>query len=76
MEKVKFLLLLDEIVEAEPGTLKESDELLEIEGWDSMAVMGLIAMVDEKFGITMVPEKIAKSKTVADIISLLNGHIK
>ena len=67
---------MDEIVEAEPGTLKESDELLNIEGWDSLAIMGLIAMVDEKFGIALVPEKIASSKTVADIIALLDGQIK
>ena len=75
MEKKEFLLLLDEIVEAEPGTINESDFLSDIDGWDSMAVMGLIAAVDELFGLSLVPEKIAQSKTVTDIVALLDGQI-
>jgi acyl carrier protein len=75
MHKSTFLRLLDEIVEAAPGTIQETDPLSEVDGWDSMAVMGLIAVVDEKFGITLVPEKIAASKTVKDILALLNGQL-
>jgi acyl carrier protein len=76
MNKNEFLLLLDDIVETEQGTITETDVLGELEGWDSMAVMGLIAMVDEKFGMALVPEEIAASRTVADIITLINGHIR
>lgn len=76
MQKSDFLMLLDEIIEAVPGTIQETDLLSEVEGWDSMAVMGLIAVVDEKFGITLVPEKIAASKTVGDILALMNGQLK
>jgi acyl carrier protein len=76
MNKQEFLVLLDEIVEVEPGTIKESDVLKGVEGWDSMAVMGLIAMADEKFGVALAPEKIAASITVADIVTLLDGQIR
>jgi acyl carrier protein len=76
MDKSEFLMLLDEIIEAAPGTLKETDLLADVDGWDSLAVMGLIAVVDETFGITLVPEKIAGSKTVADIVALLDGQIE
>jgi acyl carrier protein len=75
MNKHEFLLLVDDIVEAEQGTIAETDVLQELEGWDSMAVMGLIAAVDEKFGVTLAPEKIAASRTVADIVTLLDGQI-
>ncbi|MDA8139142.1 MAG: acyl carrier protein [Desulfobacteraceae bacterium] len=76
MHKSEFLMLLDEIIEAAPGTIQETDLLSDVDGWDSMAVMGLIAVVDETFGIMLVPEKIAASKTVRDILSLLNGQLE
>lgn len=70
-----FLMLLDEIVEAESGTIKSDDTLADIDGWDSMAVLGFIAMLDEKLGLIMAPEKIAAAVTVMDLIDLVNKGI-
>jgi acyl carrier protein len=46
-----------------------------MEGWDSLAVVSLIAMVDEQAGLTLAPKEIAKAATVADLIGLLGGKI-
>lgn len=75
MDKNEFLLMLDDIVEAEPGTIKDSDELEDVEGWDSMAMLGFIAMLDEKFGLIVPPEKIADAIVVSDLMALLDGNI-
>jgi acyl carrier protein len=75
MEKKEFLLILDEIVEAEPGTIKGTDVLAETDGWDSMAMLGFIAMLDEKFGLIVPPEKIADAIVVSDLMALLDGNI-
>ena len=41
-----------------------------------MALLGLIAIVDDRFGITIDLEKLASSKNVADILNLLDSQIK
>ena len=76
MTKREFLALLEEIVEEAPGTLTGSEKLREqLAGWDSLAVLSFIALVDEKFGTTVSPKAIAESETVNDLIELLHGKI-
>jgi len=75
MTKREFLSLFEEILEAAPGTLKGDDLLPGMEGWDSLAVVSLIAMVDEQFGITLSPKDIAKAGSVADLVGLLGDKI-
>jgi acyl carrier protein len=75
MEKNEFLLALDEILEAESGSIKETDILAEVDGWDSMAMLGFIAMLDEKLGLIVPPEKIADAVVVSDLMALLDGNI-
>jgi acyl carrier protein len=69
-----ILLSLDDLLELDPGTLKGSEELKDIEAWDSLAVMGFIAMVDEEFDVMVPPAQLSKCKTVADLISLVEDH--
>jgi acyl carrier protein len=68
--------MLEEIVEADPDTLTGEELIEDLEGWDSLAVVNFIALVDENFGITLSPEKIMNSKTVNELVSLLDGYIK
>lgn len=74
MSKKDFLLLLDELLETEPGTLT-GVEMLETLSWDSLAVVGLIALVDEQFDIALSPAKIGKCETVNDLIALLGDKV-
>lgn len=71
MTKREFLSLFEEILEAAPGSLKGDEVLPGMKGWDSLAVVSLIAMVDEQLGITLSPKDIARAGTVADLIGLL-----
>jgi acyl carrier protein len=75
MTKREFLSELEEILEADPGSLKGNEPLNGLEGWDSLAVVSLIAMVDEQLDMTLSPKKIAKAGSVADIIGLLGDKI-
>ena len=76
MTKQQFLALFEEILEAAPGTLKGDEPLPGMEGWDSLAVVSLIAMVDEQAGLTLSPKEIAKAATVADLIGLLGDKLE
>jgi acyl carrier protein len=75
MTKREFLSHFEEILEAAPGTLKGDEALPGMEGWDSLAVVSLIAMVDEQLGFTLSPKAIAKAGSVADLIGLLGDTI-
>lgn len=75
MEKKDFLKEIEEIIEADENTLDGSEVLEELDGWDSLAVMGFIAMVDDNFQITIEIDKIAECKTVNDLVHLLGDRI-
>ena len=76
MENNEFLLLLDELLELEPGTVKGSETLDSFDGWNSLAVISLMALVDEHFGISLQPRQIAACSTIADLVGLLGDRIR
>ena len=75
MKRNEFLLLLDELLELEPGTVKGSETLDSLESWNSLAVISFMALVDEHFEISLQPRQIAACMTVADLTGLLGDRI-
>lgn len=69
MDSKEFLLAFDEIVELPPGTLKGSEKLEDLEGWNSMAMLGFIALADGN-GKKVAPRQIATAETVTDLMKL------
>lgn len=75
MNKQEFIILLEGIVEAEPGTITGNELIELIPGWDSLAIVSFIAMIDESLGITLSPKKIADAKSVDDLIALIDNKL-
>lgn len=75
MTKSNFFLLLDEMLELDPGTIQSGQTLADIPKWDSLAIMGLIAMLDEQFGISVPATKINECRTVDDIAALAGDKV-
>ena len=73
MDRNKLLLCIDELLELDPGTLKGDESLENLEAWDSLAVIGLIALIDEKFNKAVSLSAISEAKSVNDLVALLNG---
>ena len=63
---------IEQIVNAEAGSITGAEALGDI-GWDSMATVMFIAMVDEKFSQPLAPEALAAAKTVADLHALIGN---
>lgn len=61
---------IEQIVNAEAGSITGNEALSDI-GWDSMATVMFIAMVDEKFSKPVAPEALAEAKTIADLHALI-----
>jgi acyl carrier protein len=75
LERSELLLLLDELLELEPGTMKGSDSLDSFDGWNSLAAVAVLAMADEKFGLSLEPRKMAACQSVNDLLGLFGDRI-
>jgi acyl carrier protein len=71
MKKDIFFEELLECMEIEPVDIDEDTVFRELEDFDSMAIMSIVAYADEKFGKTMAAEELQKVKTVRDLMELI-----
>lgn len=69
MEKKDFYLLIDDICDLDEGTIKGDESLEESGLFDSLALLGLIAMLDKKFDQKLSTDEILKLGTVDDLFS-------
>ena len=53
-----------------PETLLE-----EIEGWSSMAVIGLMAAIDKQFGVAIDPVSLGMCETISDVTSAVESRL-
>ena len=67
MAQPDFCELLDELFELDPGTATSSTVLKDIPSWSSLTFVGLIAMIDEEYGIALSPGVIMSSETAGDL---------
>ena len=70
MTKNHFLAEMDEILDLPTGTLKGPEQLEVLEGWDSTAMIGFIALVDTHNGSRISPQKITSCSTISDLLKL------
>ena len=61
------LELLEEILEADEGTLKVEDRLEDIDEWDSMSKLYLVSYVKKEMNKRLTVDEIKNFKTVQDI---------
>ena len=76
MTKADFYLLLDQLLEVDTGTIKGQEKLADIPKWDSLAVMGFIALLDQHFGLIVPAAEIMAAANVADLAKLAGDKIK
>lgn len=76
MQKKDFLLHLDNLLELDAGTLKGDEAVSELASWDSLAVLGFLALVDKEFKVVLSPADINKAKIVNDLVMLLGNKIQ
>lgn len=69
MTRDEFLRSLDDQLGLPAGTLKGPEELESLEQWDSMAMVGFIALVDSNNGLKLSPKQIAACCTVQDLLN-------
>jgi acyl carrier protein len=72
MDVAEFLQQLDQLFELEPGTLTLASIVEETPGWGSLTFLGLIALTDDMYRVTLKPRQIHQCSTVGDLFSLVD----
>lgn len=62
---------LEELLDIEKDTLNEEIELKQVDQWDSMASISLIAMFDSDFGKILTPADVRGFTKIKDITDLM-----
>jgi acyl carrier protein len=73
--RTEFLCALARELNVTEGSLTEDQTLAGLESWDSMAAVQFIALADERTGIVVSGDRIAKSRTIGDLLSLLGDRL-
>jgi acyl carrier protein len=72
----EFYKEVDSVLELEPGTIKGNESLLDLSGWDSLALLSFIAMADSKLGLIIKAAALVNCKTVGDLVKVCEGRVK
>lgn len=65
------VVIIEECMDLEEGSLSLNSQLADFEEWDSLTALTLIATVSEKTGQTISGADLKKVKTVSDIVDLI-----
>ena len=67
----KIALLKEEVFELENEELKEEMKLAEMENWNSMAMLVLIALMDDEFDKELTGDQVRSFVTIKDILDFM-----
>ena len=72
MEYSNFLREMEKIMEMESNSLKGTEVLKDMPGWDSLAVLGLQAWVDASFHKSLDVSALTSAVTLEDVWRIVN----
>lgn len=70
MKKATFIKELPDVLEIDEELTEESN-LRDFKEYDSLAVLSLVAFIDEKFGMSLSSDELAEVATVRSLIELI-----
>jgi acyl carrier protein len=68
---MNFLQLFADTLEMPQDQVTRDAEIRTLEKWDSIAALGVLTMVDEKFNVQLSGDDFASVKTVGDLEKLV-----
>ena len=67
MDRPAFYLALEELLELSQGTIRGDEPLKKVRGWDSFAVVSVIVLADDKYGVRLKPDRVGACETIDDL---------
>ena len=71
MDLQEKIVLIEEVLDVEAGSLTPETLLADVEEWDSIAALSLIVMLDEKFEKTVSGAQIKALVSISDILAYM-----
>ena len=75
MTTLEFYRLIDGILELPPGTITGNEQFSDLEGWDSLAVIGFMAAVDKNLHFVIPPKELVSARSIADLHGLVANKL-
>ena len=70
-EKIK---MIEDCLDLDEGTLQPDSVLEELEEWDSMSKLALMAEIKDQYKIRLAPEELAEFRMVRDVLAFLDEN--
>jgi acyl carrier protein len=70
MTRQELTGFLCEAFELPPGSFDGQQVIRDVVEWNSLAVIGLMALVDEHCGVTLSPERVIACTSVDELLAL------
>ena len=76
MELQEFISnFADQFDDVEASALSANTVFKEIDGWNSLVALSVIAMIDEEYDVTLKGNDIKDSVTIEDLYKLVNSKM-
>jgi acyl carrier protein len=66
-----FIKKLEDVFEMQSGSIKPIDNFREYSEWDSLALLSLMAMLDDEYNITISRDDFQKINTVEEMFNYI-----
>jgi acyl carrier protein len=70
----RFYNLLEEVFEKSRDEIKMEDVFRDYEGWDSLTLLGLSAIIHEEYGLTISRADYEKIQTISELYEYIEQH--
>lgn len=67
-----FIEKISQLLESESNNLASDTVFKDLDEWDSLFALSLIAMVDEEYSFKLTGEHIRKANTINDLFAIIN----
>lgn len=67
-----FIEKLEDLLEMSKGSIHLNDNFREYENWDSLALLSLMAMLEDEYNITIPRDDFQKLNTVEEMFNYIN----
>ena len=71
MDTAEFLARIEHALDVPAQTLRPNDRLADVEKWDSIGVLMVIAAIDKHYGVVLSGEGLLECQTLADLARLV-----
>jgi acyl carrier protein len=76
MKREDGLTLLESALNEPNGSIDETTRLESLDGWDSVGMLSVMALVDSHLGVVLPPEEISRSDSAGDLLNLVKDKFE